>query len=236
MTPVTTVGVVKLDRQYPHVEGIPEWATQQSVRLLWDRVFQLQEQLTAANATIALLVSSSNLNETDLATAQAGVNEALALAQRVGQPAESEGPGGGGEELPGGGDGGQGQVGCAAAGANGHDTGGLLDPVRAGQLVCGTGNEFPALKNATATIEERDDNAEELMRRAIWHLRQGGFDAGRQQNPSGLLSRDKLCVVVDGVLRAYDIFLGKGNFSVAMSTHMHEVGPAVLVDDEGIPD
>ena len=123
----------------------------------------------------------------------------------------------------------------AAAGATGHDTGGPLNAVRAGQLVCGTGNEFSALKNPVATSAIRQANLEELLRRMIWHLQQGGFTAGRQQNPSGVISQDKLTVIVDGVLRAYDVFSG-GPPSDPVTTHMDEVAPPVMVSDAGIPD
>jgi hypothetical protein len=42
-------------------------------------------------------------------------------------------------------------------------------------------------------------------------------------------------VVVDGVLRAYDVFSG-GPPSDPVSTHMNEVAPPVMVADAGIPD
>jgi hypothetical protein len=102
-------------------------------------------------------------------------------------------------------------------------------------LICGTGNEFSALKNATATQAQRDANQEELLLRMIWHLKQGGFSAGRQQNPSGAISGDKLTVVVDAVLRAYDVFPGVA-FSAPLTTQMLEVAPPVMVDVPGTPD
>lgn len=239
MSPVDDVAIDPLKRQYPHVGEIKDFSTQQSIKLLWDRVFALTEQLTAAQATITSLVGASNANEAAVTKAQRSADMALSISQteETTVPGGPGGDGGGGEEpLPGGGDGGDGNEGCAAGLPDGHDTGGLLTAIRAGQLVCGTGNEFSALRNPTGSGEERDANAEELIRRCIWHLRQGGFSAGRQQNPSGLLSKDKLTVVVDEVLRAYDCFIGKGDFANQMQMAMNEVGPAVMVDDEGIPD
>jgi hypothetical protein len=239
VSPVTSIAIVTLKRQYPHVGEIVDFASQQSIKLLWDRIFELQEQLTATQATITQLVAASNVNESAVETAQTAANEALAIAQEpIVTDAEGGGGGGGGGggELPGGGDGGQGDIGCSAGLPSGHDTGGLLNAIRAGQLVCGTGNEFAALRNPTATVEERFTNAEELLRRCIWHLREAGFSAGRQQNPSGAISKDKLTVVVDEVLRAYDIFIDLEGFTNQMQMHMGEVGPAQMVDDGGIPD
>jgi hypothetical protein len=127
-------------------------------------------------------------------------------------------------------------VGCAAAGPSGHDTGGLLNPIRAGQIICGTGHEFPALKNPTADLATRQANAEQLLLRMIWHLREAGFSAGRQKNPSGEISNDKLCVVVDGVTRCYDVFIAYDEFTIPLVTTMTEVAPANLQDDAGWPD
>lgn len=233
--PIRTVAIAGAKRTYPHVGEISDFPTSQTIRLLWDRIWALEERLQASEATIGQLVSGHNTNESTITTVQKNAEMALSLAQRVGEAAGSE-TGGGSTPLPGGGDGGGGNIGCAAAGATGHDTGGLLNAIRAGQIVCGTGNEFPALKNATADLATREANAEQLMLRMVWHLRNAGFTAGRQRNPSGILSKDKLCVVVDGVTRAYDVFLGKGNYTVAMSTQMLEVAPPDLVDDPGIPD
>lgn len=234
--PITTTAVGGGKRVYPHVGEISDFPTSQTIRLLWDRIWALEARLQASEATIAQLVSGHNTNESTLTTVQKNAEMALSLAQRVGQAAGSETGGGTGTPLPGGGDGGGGNIGCAAAGATGHDTGGLLNAIRAGQIVCGTGNEFPALKNATVDLPTRVTNATELIARMIWHLRQAGFTAGQQRNPSGILSDNKLCVVVDGVTRAYDVLRGKGEFTQPMDTQMLEVAPADLVDYAGIPD
>lgn len=243
--PIRSTPPTASKRVYPHVSEVQDWQTQQTIRLLWDRIFDLQEKLTAHDTTLQQLVDGHNANETTIASVTRDAQQALALSQQAGQAASSL-PGGGGTGGSGGGtggggggggsDGGQGNVGCAAAGATGHDTGGLLNAVRAGQIVCGTGNEFSALKNATATIDLRKANNVEMVRRMIWHLRLAGFTAGRQKNPSGALSDNKLTVVVDNVLRAYDVLGGSANYTAPMTTQMNEVTPATLVDDAGIPD
>jgi hypothetical protein len=233
---ITVTRATAIKRTYPHLSQITDPMAQQTIRLLWDRIWALEERLQASEATISELVSGHNSNESTITTVQKNSEMALSLAQRVGEAAGSETGGGGSTPLPGGGDGGAGNIGCSAAGATGHDTGGLLNAIRAGQIVCGTGNEYPALKNATADLPTRITNATELIARMIWHLRLAGFTAGQQRNPSGIISDNKLCVVVDGVTRAYDVLVGKSNFSAPMSTAMNEVAPADLVDYAGIPD
>ena len=238
MSPVTATARVTTTQAYPHVNEVADFPTQQTLRLLWDQVHDLRARLTAAEATITTLVTGHNTNETSLTDVSRKANAALALVMEPGEVTRS-GTGEGGTktdvELPGGGDGGAGAVGCSAAGATGHDTGGVLNAIRAGQIICGTGNEFSALKNAVATAAERDANLVELLRRMIWHLHLEGFTCGRQKNPSGAISKDKLCVVVDGVTRAYDVFPGVGP-SVPLTTQMVETAPPNLQDDAGIPD
>lgn len=50
-SPVVPTVVVAAPRQYPHVDAIPEWATQQSVRLAWDSIHTLEEKVVALQAT-----------------------------------------------------------------------------------------------------------------------------------------------------------------------------------------
>lgn len=229
ITPIVTV-----KRQYPHVDQIGDWPAQQSIRLLWERIFSLQEQLTAAQATIATLVDTANAADVRVTATQQAANEALALSQQLGQVAGT--PVGGPGTAPDiGGDTG-GDEGCAAAGPTGHDSGGPLSSIRAGQIACGTTNEWAALKNPAPDLATRQAQAEELLRRMIWHLHEAGFTAGRQQNPSGAISKDKLCVEVNGVVRAYDVFIDYDNHLTPLRTHMGEVTPAHLIDDAGIPD
>lgn len=237
-----------IKRVYPHVDELTDWRTAATVRLLWDRIHDLEARLQASEATTIDLVSGHNTNEMSITVVGQDARAALALSQTMAGSAAGGGATGGGAsggtggtgpgggiELPGGGDGGAGATGCAAAGATGHDTGGLLTAVRAGQIICGTGNEWSALKNPVATLAERSANNVELLRRMIWHLQQAGFTAGRQQNPSGAISEQKLCVIVDGVLRAYEVLDGVP-IDQPIPTLMEETAPPVLVSDAGISD
>jgi hypothetical protein len=236
---IKTTSTAAIKRTYPHVNEVEDWRAQQTIRLLWDRLHDLTEQLQALQATTTQLVDGHNANETAIATASQDARQALSISQQIGGGTTLPGGGGGGEggiTVPGEGDGGQAQIGCASAGATGHDSGGLLNAVRAGHLACGTAHEFPAYLNAAPDEATRNTNAETLLRRMIWHLRLGGFTAGRQKNPSGAISNDKLCVTVDGTTRVYDMFVGKGNFSAPMSTSMREAGMPNMIDDVGIPD
>lgn len=237
---VRNVPPASIKRTYPHVDEVEDWRAGQTIRLLWDRIHSFEERLQAAQATITNLVSGHNSLETTVGEVGKDARQALTSVQGGGGSffagGSGTGGGGGGEELPGGGDDGGGNKGCQSAGANGHDSGGLLTAHRAGQIICGTSHEFPNLTGATTTAEERETNAIELLRRMIWHLKQAGFSAGRQQNPSKAISGDKLTVVTESVLRAYDVFADSSNFLAPMSTHMVEVAPPVMVDDAGIPD
>jgi hypothetical protein len=241
-----------LKRQYPHVDDITDWRAQQTIRLLWDRIFDLESRLQASQSTIETLVDSQNETDANLRRVEGHALEALAIAQRPEDSTDIEGSEGAGDALPGGGDGGAGADGCAAAGVDGHfDPAGDLSAYNAGKIICGTGNEFPALLLATAAgetgdpaaIAARESNAEELVLRCIWHLQAAGFTAGRQLNPSGIASKTRVCVEVDsGVvdpptyLREYDIFFQAGVYWEDMSTQMVEGAGASLIPDSGTPD
>jgi len=71
----------RLTRQYPHVDAITDWRAQQTSRLLWDRVFDLEERLQASEQTAGDLVPISNSQDAYLASLQALSGEALTLAQ-----------------------------------------------------------------------------------------------------------------------------------------------------------
>jgi hypothetical protein len=235
MSPVTSTAVVPLTRQHPHVDQIADFNAQQSTRLLWERIFALQEQLTAAQATITSLVSGHNTNETNITTATRHATAALAQAAASQAAADTAGGAGAGG-LPGGGDKGKFQEGIDAGLPTGHDSGGLLTAVRGGQILGGVSNEFIALRNPTATVDARLVNAEELLMRIIWHLLQAGFTVGKQRNPSGLLSRDKLAIEVDAVLRVYDIFVSFDDNTIQLQVAGNEVPLPVLVAEAGTPD
>jgi hypothetical protein len=181
MSPVEEVKVEALKRQFPHVDDIEDWRAKTSVRLLWDRVFDLEGRLQATEATVARLVAASNTQETqldDLALQVADAVAQAALAQSTAS-AVGEGPQGGGKD-----DLGLGAQGCSAAGPDGHLTGEFEKTVEnAGKIVCGVGNEFADLRAATATRAAREANRDELLERMVWHLNQAGFAAARYGTP-----------------------------------------------------
>lgn len=131
-------------------------------------------------------------------------------------------------------DSGQTAAGVAAAGADGHPTVSGLTAYNAGLIIGGVGHEFPALVAPAVDEATFDANRLELLRRTIWHLIQFGFTAGRQQNPTGILSTDKIALIEDGQLRAFDCYTG--TFTAGLTVQALQVYPAVLVADSGIAD
>jgi hypothetical protein len=119
--------------------------------------------------------------------------------------------------------------GGGGGGNTGHISPGPATVERAKQVVLGTGNEFPSL-----TAQNSEAAGELLMLRMIWHLQRAGFTAGRQQNPSGRISGDKLSVVVDGILRVYDVV--STTDTGRLDVHFDEVPAPIYVADPGIPD
>lgn len=81
--PITPTAVTRLKRQYPHLDAMPSAAVHMTVRLLWDQVYDLREQLTAAQGTIASLTATVNTLETQLATARRDTDQALAPTQEA---------------------------------------------------------------------------------------------------------------------------------------------------------
>lgn len=132
-------------------------------------------------------------------------------------------------------DGGATAAGVAAAAVDGHPAGAYDGSAnRAGLIIGGVALEYPALVAATADQITRDANALELLLRIIYHLQLDGYVAGRQRNPSGLLSNDKIALVEDGVLRAMDIFTGV--YTGTLVVQAIQISPANLVEDAGIAD
>lgn len=79
---------------YPHVDGIADWRAQQSVRLLWDRVFDFEQRLQAAETDAGELATRVDQMNTAIITADRKADEALATVQLTkGQRQEGEGPG-----------------------------------------------------------------------------------------------------------------------------------------------
>jgi hypothetical protein len=228
---VTQVAIVPLKRNQFHVDEVKDWPTQQSLRLLWDRVYQLQEQLNAAQATITTLLAATNqVNATSTDALQTAKHALVTAGEAVRAPNEPD-PG---VDCP---DDGQADAGVAAAPATGHPGAAVpLTAFEAGKIVGGTGNEHPLLLAPTPDLATREANAEEMLERMIWHLQLAGFNAGRQRNPSSLISKDKLTVDTDGETKAYDVFIGLSEFTQAMGVHMARVCPADYVATGGTPD
>lgn len=112
---------------------------------------------------------------------------------------------------------------------------GSLTIDRVKQIVLATGAEFPGLLEAFPSNDRADAAAEEFLRRVIWHLQHAGYQAARQRNPSGVISLDKFCVLVDGSWQAVD--LGSlGYAGVAERLIFQTISGAQPVDDPGIPD
>jgi len=117
-----------------------------------------------------------------------------------------------------------------------HVTPGPLSVHQANLIVSSTGEEFAYLRSPRGSVEEKMGATEELLRRIIWHLRYAGFQAGRQRNPSGAISLDKLTVVADGAWHSYDIFTNFDISSVETRMLFIEVWPPSHLPDDGIPD
>lgn len=113
---------------------------------------------------------------------------------------------------------------------------GPLSEDRAKQVVFATSKEYPYLTTARNTEDESRAAALELLRRMIWHLKLAGFQAGRQKNPSGAISGDKLTVFLDGKWEAYDVFSSVGTPGRATPVIFLYVGSGNTIPDEGIPD
>jgi hypothetical protein len=117
-----------------------------------------------------------------------------------------------------------------------HVGAGPLTAERAEVVIRATGNEFPGLTAPRGSEGEGVAAAEELLRRMIWHLHLAGYDAGRQRNPSGAISNDKLTIFINGTWHAYDCFRNLGTPGIPIDVIFLEVFPAGHVDDGGIPD
>jgi hypothetical protein len=117
-----------------------------------------------------------------------------------------------------------------------HVGDGPLSYERAEAIVHATGEEYSYLRAPRSSESEAIGASEELLLRIIWHLKLGGFDAGRQRNPSGAISNDKLTIFINGSWHAFDVFLDLGHAGQATQTIFYEVSPPGPVGTDGIPD
>ena len=83
MSPVKASSVPTLSRQYPHVDGITDWRAQQTIRLLWDRIFDLEARLQAAEGTSRTLVSTANAQEQALDEVSSAADAGSGVSQTV---------------------------------------------------------------------------------------------------------------------------------------------------------
>lgn len=228
---ITSVEIVPLSRQYPQVENVKDWAAADSLKLLWERIFQLQEQLNAANTNIQNLIGGVNQINTTSQDALLKAKHALVTAgEAVMAPGEPD-PG---VDCP---DDGQAANGVSNAYPTGHPGGVVpLSAFEMGKIIGGVANEHPLLLAPTVDLPTREAFAEEMLERMIWHLQLAGFTAGRQRNPSSLISKDKLTAETDGEIKAYDIFIGLSEFTVAMGVTAGRVCPADYQASSGTPD
>jgi hypothetical protein len=103
-------------------------------------------------------------------------------------------------------------------------------------IVVAVYNEFPGVISPRDTVEESISRGEELLRRIIWHFNLSGIKAGRQKNPSGAISNDKLAAFYNNSWHAIDIAT---NFDIAgreMQMVFAEVPLPNYVEDAGIAD
>lgn len=84
------------NRTYPHVEGIPDVNTKQSVRRLWDRLFTIETALGTANTLATTQATTLTDLQTRLATAEKALTKVqLQVAQTAADVAAGGGSGGG---------------------------------------------------------------------------------------------------------------------------------------------
>jgi hypothetical protein len=239
-------------RQFPHVNAVKDAPTQRTIQMLWDRLQDVNTQVAAAGTTNTDLVSRLVSAEQTIKSLQSQVSNASIISGKTiagvaPGPGQGDGPGEPPDDgVGGGGGGGNNQVaqqvasdagsGCATRGSTGHvNTGSPLNGVTVGQVICGTGDEFPSLLAAVASLAAREANNEELIGRMIWHLQRAGFAAGKQRNPSQAISKDKITVRVNGVWYAFDVITGV-DYTIPSSTQTLMVFPADTVADGGIAD
>lgn len=117
----------------------------------------------------------------------------------------------------------------------GHTPPGAVDTTQALAVVNATAAEYPNLVAVFSTDDAAVAAAQELLLRILWHLQIAGFNAGRQRNPSGLLSNDKITIFLGAAWHAYDIFT-LGYAGHATTVHLFEVSAPNSVPDPGIAD
>jgi hypothetical protein len=107
---------------------------------------------------------------------------------------------------------------------------------RAVQVVNNTAAEFPYNTAPHHDVGLKIHLTEELLLRTIWHLQLAGFEAGRQRNPSGAISIDKLTILLNGSWMAVDIYTNFDVPGVPLGVIWWPVTPPNHIPEGGIPD
>jgi hypothetical protein len=114
---------------------------------------------------------------------------------------------------------------------------GSLTALRANQIVVATGNEFPNLLAPIGDTGQKTANADEMLRRVIWHMQLAGYQSARQRNPSGAISTDKLAIMLDDQRwHAFDIMTNFDIGGIDTRLLFLEVTPPNPIADGGVPD
>lgn len=116
-----------------------------------------------------------------------------------------------------------------------HVPPGPLTVEHAHDVVLAVSREFPYLTGVPSTDDQGTQWSEEYTLRSIWHLKLAGFDSGRQRNPSGAISNDKLTILINGQWRAFDI-ASMGYAGRPMQPIFLEIGSPSPIAYPGLPD
>jgi hypothetical protein len=82
MSTLKLPAVVPIKRVYPHVDAIVDPMAQQSTKLAWDRIHDLEERLQAQEKNAQLLAAAHDLAQTQIAVARTTAESAMAIAQQ----------------------------------------------------------------------------------------------------------------------------------------------------------
>jgi len=72
---------VDVKKQYPHLDGVEDWRARQTIRLLWDQLYEVLGRVQGVETTAKDLVEASNAQDTKLTQAHQKADEALATAE-----------------------------------------------------------------------------------------------------------------------------------------------------------
>lgn len=87
--PLTVVAPEPVVRTYPHVDEIGDWATQQSVKLLWDRTHDHESRIRAGVANDQQWVKSANAHGDQIVTLQSAEPQIVILPGQTPPPGDN---------------------------------------------------------------------------------------------------------------------------------------------------